>query len=157
MRRIVWTGIVACLGLTPSLGVSAELPPASPPSVRAVNAPDAPSPAGGYAQAVEVRTPRRVLYLSGQIPVTASGETPRDFDAQCRLVWANLEAQLRAAGMSLDNLVKVTTYLSHRRDAAANSRIRREALGARTPALTVIITGIYDETWLLEIEAIAAD
>jgi 2-iminobutanoate/2-iminopropanoate deaminase len=29
-------------------------------------------------------------------------------------------------------------------------------LGERAPALTVIITGIYDEAWLLEIEAIAA-
>jgi hypothetical protein len=30
-------------------------------------------------------------------------------------------------------------------------------LGSREPALTVIITGIFDEAWLLEIEAIAAD
>jgi enamine deaminase RidA (YjgF/YER057c/UK114 family) len=126
-------------------------------SVRAVNAADAPAPAGGYAQAVEVRNATRILYLSGQIPVTKQGEPPAGFEAQCRRVWDNLEAQLRAGGMSLDNLVKVTTYLADRRHAAANSRIRREVLGARTPALTVIITGIYDESWLLEIEAIATD
>jgi enamine deaminase RidA (YjgF/YER057c/UK114 family) len=30
-------------------------------------------------------------------------------------------------------------------------------LGTRTPALTVLIAGIYDSDWLLEIEAIAAD
>jgi enamine deaminase RidA (YjgF/YER057c/UK114 family) len=127
------------------------------PRARAVNAAEAPAPAGGYAQAMELRTPRRILYVSGQIPVTKRGDAPAGFDAQCRLVWENLEAQLRAAGMSLDNLVKVTTYLADRRHAAANSRIRREVLGARTPALTVIITGIYDESWLLEIEAVAAD
>jgi 2-iminobutanoate/2-iminopropanoate deaminase len=30
-------------------------------------------------------------------------------------------------------------------------------LGAHRPALTVIITGIFDEKWLLEIEAVAAE
>jgi hypothetical protein len=29
-------------------------------------------------------------------------------------------------------------------------------LGSHAPALTVIITGIFDEKWLLEIEATAA-
>jgi enamine deaminase RidA (YjgF/YER057c/UK114 family) len=67
-----------------------------------------------------------------------------------------VDAQLRAAGMSLDNLVKVTTLLSDRRHAAANRAIREDILGARSPALTVMITGIFDEAWLVEIEAIAA-
>jgi hypothetical protein len=31
-----------------------------------------------------------------------------------------------------------------------------EALGMHAPALTVVITGIFDEEWLLEIEAVAA-
>jgi hypothetical protein len=50
----------------------------------------------------------------------------------------------------------VTTFLSDRRWREDNRRIRIEVLGERAPALTVIITGIYDESWLLEIEAIAA-
>lgn len=87
----------------------------------------------------------------------AQGYVPTDFSAQCRLVWANIAAQLRAAGMSLDNLVKVTTFLSDRRYAAENARIRRKVLGERSPALTIIITAIYDDAWLLEIEAIAAN
>jgi 2-iminobutanoate/2-iminopropanoate deaminase len=57
--------------------------------------------------------------------------------------------------MSLDNLVKVTTYLSDRRYGRENSEIRQEVLGGRAPALTVVIAGIYDEAWLLEIEALA--
>ena len=38
----------------------------------------------------------------------------------------------------------------------ANREIRQEVLGSHAPALTVIITGIFDEKWLLEIEATAA-
>jgi enamine deaminase RidA (YjgF/YER057c/UK114 family) len=37
-----------------------------------------------------------------------------------------------------------------------NREIRQEILGDRSPALTVIITGIFDQAWLVEIEAIAA-
>lgn len=57
--------------------------------------------------------------------------------------------------MSLTNLVKVTTFLSAREFAMQNSEIRREILGDHAPALTVIITDIYDPEWLLEIEAVA--
>lgn len=124
--------------------------------IRSINANGAPAASGSYAQAVDVRGCERLLFVSGQIPVAQGGDVPAGFDAQCRLVWRNVEAQLAAAGLGLDHLVKVTTYLSDRRYREANGAIRREVLGARTPALTVVIAGIYDEAWLLEIEAIAA-
>lgn len=126
-------------------------------AIRPVNAPDAPAPSGSYSQAVEATRAQRVLFISGQIPVTTEGHVPPDFASQGRLVWRHVEAQLRTAGMSLDHLVKVTTFLGDRRHAAANSAIRQEVLGDRKPALTVVITGIYDPAWLLEIEAIAVD
>lgn len=81
---------------------------------------------------------------------------PADYRGQYRLAWANVEAQLKAAGMSFDNLVKVTIFLSDRRLIAQSVGLRQEILGDRSPALTIIIAGIYDEAWLLEIEAIAA-
>lgn len=121
-----------------------------------VKAPDAPTPSGGYAQALDIVGVQRLLIVSGQIPVAPDGTVPSDFDGQCRLVWANIGAQLRAAGLDYSHLVKVTTYLSDRRFGDANGAIRREILGVHAPALTVVIAGIYDEKWLLEIEAMAA-
>jgi len=109
-----------------------------------------------YAQAHEVEGFSRILFISGQVPADEKGDVPEDFKDQCRLTWRNVEAQLHAAGMTLDNLVKVTVYLSDRRYRQANYEVRNEVLQGRSPALTVIITGIYDEAWLLEIEAIAA-
>jgi len=123
---------------------------------RQINAGDAPQAMGGYSQALEVRSATRFLFISGQIPETREGSVPPAFPDQARLVWQNVERQLRAAGMSLDNLVKVTTYLSDRRFAPDNRQVRGEVLGNRSVALTVIISGIFDERWLLEIEAIAA-
>jgi enamine deaminase RidA (YjgF/YER057c/UK114 family) len=105
---------------------------------------------------MEVSGHAKLLLVSGQIPVALDGTVPSGFAAQARLAWANVEAQLRAADMTLDNLVKVTIFLSDRRHADENRQIRLEALGGRTPALTCIITGIFDAAWLLEIEAVAA-
>lgn len=121
-----------------------------------INATSAPQPAGGYSQAFEVREAQRFLFVSGQVPETAAGVVPLEFKAQARLVWSNVCAQLEAAGMLVANLVKVTTFLSSREHAIPNREVRQEVLGSHAPALTVIITGIFDEQWLLEIEAVAA-
>lgn len=123
---------------------------------RRINAEGAPIPTTGYAQALEVTGHERLLFVSGQIPVGADGVVPEDFESQCRLAWSNVAAQLAAAGMTLDNLVMHRTYLADRRDALTNRRVRNEVLGGRETALTVVVAGIFDAAWLLEIEAVAA-
>ncbi|GAB3157503.1 RidA family protein [Micromonospora sonneratiae] len=109
-----------------------------------------------YAMAAEVTGPGRLLFISGQIPETADGVVPASFTDQALLAWRNLEQVLTAAGMNLSNLVKVTTFLSARKYRDENRRVREQVLGDHRPALTVIVADIYDERWLLEIEAVAA-
>lgn len=122
---------------------------------RRINADTAPVPTTGYSQALEVSGHTRTLFISGQIPAAADGGVPQDFEAQCRLAWSNVEAQLKAAGMTLDNLVMHRTYLADRKYTTINRAVRNEVLGGRETALTVVIAGIFDEAWLLEIEAVA--
>lgn len=122
----------------------------------AINPSSVPEATGGYVNGLEVRGAERMLFVSGQIPQDREGRVPEGIEAQCRLAWSNLTAVLRAADMDVTNLVKVTTFLSDRTYADANSTVRREVLGAHLPALTVVITGIWDPAWLIEIEAIAA-
>ena len=124
--------------------------------IKKLNSSKVAQPAGGYAQVCEVSGAQRLAFVSGQIPQALDGNVPQVFDEQCRQVWRNIEAQLAAADMTLANLVKVTTYLSDRKYNLANRTIRNEVLGDHSPALTVIIAGIFDSEWLLEIEAIAA-
>lgn len=143
-RRHVCTSILGGLMIPPFMMATAM------PS-KAIN-----SSGLSYAQARLVEQPSRLLFISGQVPADAEGKVPARFDDQCRLVWRNVESQLAAAGMKLTDLVKVTVFLSDRRYRAANAAVRKEILGDHAPALTIIITGIYDEEWLLEIEAIAA-
>ena len=124
---------------------------------RLVNASDAPqSLHRRYSQAVEVSGAARTLYISGQIPAGPDGQAPAGFEAQARLAWRNVERQLAAAGMTLDNLVKVTVFLAGYENHEANARVRWEVMGERMVALSTVIAGPYDPAWLIEIEAIAA-
>ena len=124
--------------------------------MKPINAPDAPQPVGGYAQSMEVTGASRLLFISGQIPADKEGNVPEDFESQARLCWKNVIAQLNAAGMTLDNLVQVRIFLSDRKYTADYRKVRIEVLEGRQVGLTTIITGIFDEKWLLEIEAVAA-
>jgi len=121
-----------------------------------INAPSAPSVVGGYSQAVNISAFDELLFISGQIPVSKNGVTPSAFKAQAAQVWDNISAQLKAGGMSLGNIVKITIFLADRKFADDNQAIRDQYLGNLCPALTVIICDIFDESWFLEIEAIAA-
>ncbi|MGI8691305.1 MAG: RidA family protein [Geodermatophilaceae bacterium] len=125
-----------------------QLSPVDPVSV--------PEATGGYVNALEVEGASRLLFVSGQIPQTRDGHVPACIEDQCRLVWANLRLTLEEAGMGVTNLVKITTFLSDREHAAVNTAVRQDVLGDHRPSLTVIITGIRDPAWLVEIEAIAA-
>lgn len=121
-----------------------------------INADDAPKTPGTYVQAIHTSQVSELLHISGQIPVAVDGTVPGTFRAQADLVWQNIDAQLRAAGMSKQDLVKATVYLSSR-DHIADYRAARDAyLAGHEIALTVIVAGIFDEAWLLEIEAVAA-
>ncbi len=110
---------------------------------------------GGYTHGLGVEDGRRLLFISGQIPEAADGSIADDFDSQARQVWRNIEAVLKNAGMTLDNLVKVTTFLTDRSQVPANRKVRTEVLGGRKVALTVMVATTLDPKWLLEIEAIA--
>ena len=121
-----------------------------------INARNAPTPRGGYSQAVKIEDFKTLLFISGQIPVSDDDKVPETFEDQARLVWRNVDAQLKAAGMTKADLVKVTTFLSDRHHATANREIRSEYLGALAPAMSVVITSIFDGKWLLEVEAVAA-
>lgn len=124
--------------------------------VRPLSGDGSPPTQGEYPQALEVVGAERWLFLSGQVPIAPDGSLAPDFESQCRQVWANVVTQLEAANMTLDNLVKVTTFLSDRGFALENRKVRLEVLAGRQPALTVIVSDLFDGNWLVEIEAVAA-
>lgn len=121
------------------------------------NPPTVSAPVGSYSHGLEIRHPKRLLFISGTIPEAPDGQIPPSFEAQCDVVWDNIIAILASAGMGIENLVKVTTFLTHADQIPSNGEIRRKRLGDHRPALTVIIAQTLESAWLLEIEAIAAE
>ena len=119
---------------------------------RDINAADAPAPAGQYTQAVEVTQASRTLYLSGQVGIASDGSVPEDAEAQCALAW---QAQLRAAGMEIENLVKITTIVRDPADVAKVRAGRAAVLGTHRAAGTLIIGGLSNPAWKVEVEGIA--
>jgi len=122
---------------------------------RDINAETGPIPAAAYSQAVEVAGATRMLFISGQVGVEADGTMPTGVAEQARIAWRNLEAQLRAATMGLDNLVKVTMIIPDPADIPASRPARAEALGDRRPASTIVVAGLANPVWKIEIEGIA--
>lgn len=114
------------------------------------------APVGDYAMGLELFDHERLLFVSGQVPGDSRGAVPSGFEAQCEQAWANVVEVLAAAGMTVDNLVKVTTFLTDKSQVAANRTVRSRVLGDAQPASTVMIAETLDSDWLLEIEAIAA-
>ena len=115
------------------------------------------APLGGYSMGLELKQHRRLLFISGQVPESSDGIVPEGFEAQCEQAWRNVKEVLASAGLGVEHLVKVTTYLTDRNQVVTNRTIRRAMLGDHQPALTVVIVETVNSKWLLEIEAIAAE
>ena len=81
----------------------------------------APGAIGPYSQAIDTGS---FLYASGQIPLDpATGAIPEGITAQTRQSLANVCAILDAAGLSVDNVVKTTVFLSDMENFGAMNEV----------------------------------
>ncbi|MBB2713630.1 UNVERIFIED_ORG: enamine deaminase RidA (YjgF/YER057c/UK114 family) [Rhizobium etli] len=85
-----------------------------------------------------------------------AGMAAADLDGQLALVWANLRTILASAGMTVDNIVRLTSYLRDGAFMEANQNARLRALGGRAVPTTAIIVETLSDDWLVEIEIMAA-
>ena len=114
--------------------------------------------AAGFSQAWQVEGVRSILFVSGQAPVSADGQLvgESDFDAQARQVFENLRAVLKAAGMGLDTVVKLTVFLTEMSRLRDYTRIKGEFFEGAQPASTAVgISALARPEMMVEVEAIA--
>ena len=109
-----------------------------------------------YVHGLEVRGPQRLLFLSGTMGLGPDGADGASLHEQLDLVWSNVRAILADAGMTVDNVVRVTSYLRDASYAEDNAAARVEALGGRTVPTTGIVVETLLEEWLIELEVVAA-
>jgi 2-iminobutanoate/2-iminopropanoate deaminase len=129
--------------------------PAMPRQVISTDA--APKAIGPYSQAIAA-TGGRTIYCSGQIPIDpATGEMvgAGDVKRQTDRIMQNLEAVLRAAGGSLDAVVKTTIFLTDLQDFALVNEVYGAYFKGAPPARATVQVAGLPKGAQVEIEAIA--
>lgn len=115
----------------------------------------APAPIGPYSQAVLTGN---MLYTSGQIAIDpASGELVLDnIESETKQVMENLKALLDAAGMTFENVVKTTIFISDMNDFAKINTVYASYLDEKTaPARETVQVSVLPKRVNVEISMIA--
>ena len=115
----------------------------------------APAAVGPYSQAVAAPAGSTV-YISGQIGLEpGTGElVSENFDAQVRQAFANMQAVIEAAGGRLENLVKLTLFLTDLGKFASANAIMAELIPQPFPARSTIGVASLPKGAQFEVEAI---
>jgi enamine deaminase RidA (YjgF/YER057c/UK114 family) len=115
--------------------------------------------AKGYANGI--KTADNQLFIGGQIGWNADQlfET-QDFIGQMEQALRNIVAVLEAAGGKIEDLVRLTWYVTDKKEYVARQRevgeVYRKVLGRHFPAMTmVVVAGLVEDEALVEIEATA--
>ena len=120
-----------------------------------VTSPNAPAALGPYSHAVQVGD---LLFTSGQVPlVPATGKLAGDtIEAQANQVLDNLEQVLKSAGMTFENVVKTTIFLTDLADFAAVNAIYATRFPAAPPARSCVQVDALPAGSKMEMELIAS-
>ena len=121
----------------------------------AIHSDNAPAAIGTYSQAIRSGN---FVFMSGQIPLDpATMEiVDGDFDARARRVFENLKAVAEAAGGTLDQIVKLTIYLTDLENFAAVNVAMAEFFTEPYPARAALGVASLPKGADVEAEAILA-
>ncbi len=118
-------------------------------------------PSSRFSHAALSTGATRHLHLSGQVGAAPDGRIAEGLEAQLDAAFANVATGLAAAGMTRANLIKLVVYLvSAAPDAVASYRQRRDVWvgdGPAPAATLLIVAGLANPAWLVEVDAYAAD
>jgi len=99
----------------------------------------------------------RWLVTSGTPGLQANGSLPDDVSAQSELAWHHILSMLNKADMSVNDIVKVTQYLTRSEDIAPYAKVRNRVLGESRPAsMLLVIPQLVWPNILVEVEVLAA-
>lgn len=114
---------------------------------------DAPQAIGPYSQGIIVNN---IFYSSGQIPLTKDGElVAKTIEEQTNQVFKNIQAVLKAAGSSLDSVIKATVFLKNMDDFPIVNEIYASYFGDHKPARSCVEVARLPKDVLIEMEVIA--
>jgi len=114
---------------------------------------NAPNAIGPYSQAVKVGN---ILFTSGQIALRPDGSfVDGGIEEQTKQVLKNLEAVLKEAGFSKENVVKATIFLANMEDFNIVNKIYEDFFKSHKPARSTVAVKTLPKNALIEIDFIA--
>ena len=128
----------------------AERKPVSPADARPSGAPNQ----AAFAPGMIVGD---LLFVSGHVAVDTSGDVvgAGDAEAQTRQVMANIRAVIDAAGGKMEDVAKITCFITDIASYPAYSKVRSETWPSSPPASsTVVVAGLVSPEFMVEVEAI---
>jgi enamine deaminase RidA (YjgF/YER057c/UK114 family) len=131
------------------------------PEIKIFNPDTLGKPLGQYSQITRVKA-SEFVFIAGQVGADRDGKVGGDFDAQCGLVYANIETALKSVGANWGNVVEFTTYLVHSQDIPNFMTYRKREFpkffpnGAYPPNTLLMVDRLVQEPFLIEVQTIAA-
>ena len=112
------------------------------------------SPLASYSHQAEVSANAKWLVISGQLGMDNSGYMPEDTISQFEIAFDNVLLNLESAGMSKENLVKLTFYFAGSLDTEQRRSVIRKKLGEHRPCMTTLyVSGLATAAIKVEIDA----
>lgn len=120
---------------------------------KAIASAAAPQAIGTYSQAIEAGG---MVFLSGQIPLDPATMqlVPGDARAQVNRVFDNLAAVASAAGATLNDMVRVTVYLTDLAQFAVVNEVMMQRFSEPYPARAVVGVQSLPRNAVVEVDAI---
>lgn len=114
----------------------------------------APKAIGPYSQAIKTGD---LLFLSGVMPINpaTSEMEPNDIELQAKRIMSNIDALLKEAGYSVDNVVKTTCFLADINDFAKFNEVYAGYFTSK-PARSCVAVKDLPKKALVEVEVIAS-
>jgi 2-iminobutanoate/2-iminopropanoate deaminase len=129
------------------------------PKITRTNPEGISKPFSNYSHVVTAEGVQKLVFCAGQVGADVDGKVlpPDDFDAQAKMVMANLTKALAAGGAKISDVTKITIYICNPHDVPKARGILHTYFAGQPPASTLcILRGLANPNFLLEIEAIAA-
>ena len=121
------------------------------------NPQDIHAPLGAYSHQIEIRGNERLLVISGQVGMREDGTVPEDPYEQIEVAFENILRNLRAAGMDLRDLIKLTYYLVGEFDTARRREVVLSKLQGHQPCSTLLfVAALAAPMYRVEIDAWAS-
>ena len=148
--------IISCCLLPLAVSCSVNVQNQDNTMKQRINTEKAPAAIGPYSQAID--SGHGLVFVSGQLPIDPeTGAFPEGgVKEQTFQSLKNAEAILKAAGLSLDHVVKTTVFLADMGDFADMNSVYAQFFNEPYPARSAVAVKTLPKNALVEVECIAA-